>query len=156
MPKPKIFLGTDHAGFKLKEEIKKFLQKEGYKTEDQGAYSYNEQDDYPDFICKAAKKVSETPNSRGIIFGGSGQGEAIAANKVKGIRAALYYGHDKEIINLSRMHNDANMLSLGARFVSKKEAIEAIELWLSTSFMNEERHRRRIAKISKIEEKLCK
>lgn len=156
MPKPKIFLATDHAGFELKEEIKKFLQKEGYATEDQGAYSYNQEDDYPDFICKAAKKVSETPNSRGIIFGGSGQGEAIAANKVKGIRAALYYGHDKEIIALSRMHNDANILSLGARFVSEKDAIRAVKLWLSTPFANEERHKRRIAKISKIEEKQCK
>ncbi len=156
MPKPKIFLATDHAGFELKEEIKKFLQKEGYKAEDQGAYSYNQEDDYPDFIFKAAKKVSETPNSKGIIFGGSGQGEAITANKVKGIRAAVYYGHAKEIITLSRMHNDANMLSFGARFVSKKDAVDAVKLWLSTSFTNEERHKRRIAKISKIEEKPCK
>ncbi len=155
MPKPTIFLGTDHAGFELKEEIKKYLEKEGYKVEDRGAYSYDEQDDYPEFIFKAAKKVSETPGSRGIVFGGSGQGEAIVANKVPGIRAAVYYGNI-EIITLSRAHNDANILSIGARFVSKKEAIDAVKSWLSTSFLNEERHKRRINQISKIEEKLCK
>ena len=156
MPKPKIFLATDHAGFELKEEIKKYLKKEGYEVDDQGAFSYNENDNYPEFIYKAAKKVSENPNSKGIIFGGSGQGEAIAANKVKGIRAALYYGKNPEIVNLSRAHNDANVLSLGARFVSKKEAIESVRLWLSTSFSNEERHKRRIRQISKIGEKQCK
>ena len=155
MPKPTIFLGTDHAGFELKEEIKKFLEKEGYKVGDKGAYSYNEQDDYPKFIFKAAKKVSETPNSKGIIFGGSGQGEAIVANKVPGIRAAVFYGN-KEIIKLSRIHNDANILSIGARFVSKKEAIDAVKSWLSISFSNEERHKRRNNQIKKIEEKLCK
>lgn len=151
MPKQKIFLGTDHAGFELKEHIKNFLEKEGYDAEDQGAYSYDENDDYPEFIYKAAKKVSENPGSRGIIFGGSGQGEAIAANKVKGIRAALYYGHKLEIIKLSRTHNDANILSLGARFLSKNWAIEAVKIWLQTPFDDEERHKRRIKQISKIE-----
>ena len=155
MPKPKIFLGTDHAGFELKEEIKKSLQKEGYKVEDQGAFSYDEKDDYPEFIFKAAKKVSENQGSKGIIFGGSGQGEAIVANKVPGIRAVVYYGN-KDVITLSRAHNDANILSIGARFVSKKEAIGAVKSWLSTSFSNEERHKRRIYQISKVEEKLCK
>lgn len=156
MPKPKIFLATDHAGFELKEEIKKYLKKEGYEADDQGAFSYNESDDYPEFIYKAAKKVSETPNSKGIIFGGSGQGEAITANKVPGIRAALFYGKTHEIVKLSRAHNDANILSIGARFVGKKEAVEAVRLWLSTPFSNEERHKRRIRQISKIEEKQCK
>src|SRR3989344_3739623 len=143
MPKPKIFLAADHAGFELKEEIKKYLKKDGYEVDDHGAFSYNRSDDYPEFIYKAAKKVSETPNSKGIIFGGSGQGEAIAANKVPGIRAAVFYGN-KEIIKLSRIHNDANILSIGARFVSKKEAIDAVKSWLSISFSNEERHKRRI------------
>ena len=156
MPKPKIFLGTDHAGFELKEEIKKYLKKEGYEVDDQGAFSYNESDDYPEFIYKAAKKVSETQKSKGIIFGGSGQGEAIAANKVPGIRAALYYGKSPEIVKLSRAHNDSNILSLGARFVAKKEAIGAVKLWLSTPFSSEERHKRRVRQISKIEEKKCK
>ena len=156
MPKPKIFLAADHAGFELKEEIKKYLKKDGYEVDDHGAFSYNRSDDYPEFIYKAAKKVSETPNSKGIIFGGSGQGEAIAANKIRGIRAALYYGKNPEIVRLSRAHNDANVLSLGARFVAKKEAIEAVRLWLSTPFSNEERHKRRVRQVSKIEETLCK
>ena len=156
MKKPKIFLGADHAGFELKEEIKNFLAKQCYEVEDMGAYSYNENDNYPEFVCKAAKKVSENPGSKGIIFGGSGQGEAIAANKVKGIRAALFYGNNMDIVTLSRAHNDANILSLGARFLNKKEATEAVRLWLSTEFSKEERHNRRIKQISKIEEKQCK
>ena len=155
MKKPKIIRASDHAGVALKSAIIFYLKKSGYDAEDMGAKSFDKDDDYPDFIMPAAKKVARE-KCLGIIFGSSGQGEAIASNKVKGIRAALYYGSNPEIIRLSRMHNDSNILSLGARFVSKKEAIEAIELWLSTSFMNEERHRRRIAKISKIEEKLCK
>lgn len=154
--KLKIFLGTDHAGFKLKEAIKEFLLGEGYEVDDQGAYSYNEDDDYPEFIFKTAKKVAKTPNSKGIIFGGSGQGEAIVANKITGIRAALYYGSKIEIVRISRLHNDTNILSLGARFISKKEAIEAVKAWLSTDFDNEGRHKRRINQISKIEERLCK
>lgn len=147
----KIVLGTDHAGFKLKEEIKKFLIKEGYKVDDQGAHSYNADDDYPKFIVAAAKKVAKNPKSRGIIFGASGQGEAIAANKVKGIRAALYYGQNMDIVKLSRTHNDSNILSLGARFLAEKQAIEAVKIWLKTDFSNEERHKRRIKQISKLE-----
>lgn len=154
--KPKIFLGSDHAGFNLKEAIKKFLIEEGYEVDDRGASSYNPNDDYPEFICKAAKKVAQNPDSKGIIFGGSGQGEAIVANKLKGIRAALYYGSNLDILNLSRIHNDTNMLSLGARFLTEKQAIEAVKLWLNTGFSNEERHKRRVKQISQIEEKICK
>jgi|TARA_Y100000310_G_scaffold137574_1_gene136517 ribose 5-phosphate isomerase B len=146
----KIILAADHAGFELKEEIKKFLIKEGFEMEDKGAHSYNAKDDYTDFVFEAAKKVSADKNSRGIIFGASGQGEAIAANKVKGIRAALYYGQNMEIVKLSRTHNNANILSLGARFLKKEEAIKAIKLWLKTEFSNEERHIRRVKKISEI------
>ena len=147
--KQKIFLGSDHAGYNLKEEIKKYLQKEGYDVEDKGAYSLNPKDDYPDFIFPVAKEVAKNPNSRGIIFGASGQGEAIAANKIKGIRAALYYGSNLEIVKLSRIHNDSNMLSLGARFINKKEALEAVKLWLDTGFSNEEKHMNRIKKLDK-------
>ena len=147
----KIFLGSDHAGLELKEHIKKYLQKSGMKVEDKGAHKFNPHDDYPDFIVPVAKKVAEDPiNSRGIIFGASGQGEAIAANKVKGIRAAIYYGGDIEIVKLSRTHNNANILSLGARFLAKEEAVKAVKLWLDTDFSNEPRHIRRIKKISKI------
>jgi ribose 5-phosphate isomerase B len=148
--KPTIALGSDHAGFELKEHIKQFLSSKGYTIVDKGAHSYDEQDDYPDFIVPAAKEVAKSPDkTKGIIFGGSGQGEAIAANRVKGVRAALYYGKDLEIVKLSRTHNNANILSLGARFVNSKKAEEAVMLWLSTPFDTAERHSRRIAKIDK-------
>ncbi len=151
MKSQKIFLGADHAGFELKEHVKNYLLRLGMKVEDKGAYKFDLQDDYPDFIVPVAKKVAEDPaNNKGIIFGASGQGEAIAANKIKGIRAALYYGGNTEIIKLSRTHNDANILSLGTRFLSEEEAIEAIKIWLGTDFSNEARHARRIKKISKI------
>ena len=149
--KPKIILGSDHAGFRLKEAVKEFLRKAGYEVEDVGADSYDAEDDYPDFIYKAAFRVAKDKQSKGIVFGGSGQGEAIAANKVKGIRAALYYGKNMEIVELSRTHNDANVLSLGARFLTEKDAIKAIKIWLNTPFSNKERHLRRIKKISKLE-----
>ena len=145
----KIILATDHAGFKLKEEIKEYLVDAGMEVEDMGAYTLNPPDDYPDFIVPAAKKVAKD-QSRGIIFGASGQGEAIAANKVKGIRAALYYGKNMEIVKLSRTHNNTNILSLGAKYLTKEETIEAIKIWLKTNFSNEERHRRRIKKISNL------
>ena len=156
MKKIKIFLAADHAGFKLKEEIKKYLKKLNYEVEDEGAYSFSPNDDYHDFIAKAAKKVAQNPNSKGIIFGGSGQGEAIVANKFKGIRAAVFYGKNLDIIKLSKIHNDANILSIGARFTTKKHAIEAVKLWLSTDFSNESRHSRRIKKIKNLEKKLYK
>lgn len=146
----KIFLGADHAGFELKKHVKKYLIKSGIQVEDEGAHKLDTQDDYPDFILPVAKKVAKSPNNRGIIFGASGQGEAIAANKIKGIRAALYYGGNIEIVKLSRTHNNSNILSLGARFLTKEEAIKAIKIWLNTDFSNELRHKRRINKINKI------
>ena len=153
----KIILGSDHAGFELKEEVKNFLIKLGFKVEDKGAHNLNSQDDYPKFILSAAKCVAEDlKNNLGIIFGGSGQGEAIVANKVPGVRAAVYYGSKMDIVKLSRTHNDANILSLGARFLNKKEALEAVKLWLNTDFSKEERHQRRIEQIHEIEEKTCK
>ena len=144
---PKIFLATDHAGFELKEKIKEYLVKSGYEVHDHGAHSYDKNDDYPDFVIPAAKNVAKNPNSMGIIFGASGQGEAIAANRIKGIRAALYYGGNLEIVELSRTHNNANVLSLGARFLSNEEAVKAVRLWLDTGFSSGERHIRRIKKI---------
>ena len=143
----KIFLGADHAGFELKEHVKKYLMQSGMQVEDEGAHKLDAQDDYPDFVIPVAKKVAKNPNSRGIISGASGQGEAIAANKIKGIRAALYYGGNIEIVKLSRTHNNSNILSLGARFLTKEEAIEAVKIWLKTGFSNEPRHMRRIKKI---------
>ncbi|MBI3026724.1 RpiB/LacA/LacB family sugar-phosphate isomerase [Candidatus Woesearchaeota archaeon] len=151
MKTKKIFLGADHAGFELKRHVKEYLQNLGIKVEDKGAYSYNKDDDYPDFIAPVAKKVAEdNTNNKGIIFGASGQGEAIAANRIKGVRAAIYYGGNLKIVRLSRTHNNANILSLGARFLSKEEAVEAVKVWLDAEFSNEIRHARRIKKIDKI------
>ena len=146
-----IYLATDHAGFELKEEIKKFLVGEGYKVEDFGALNLDPEDDYPDFISKAAEAVSKDPQSKGIILGGSGQGEAIVANKFPNIRAAVYYGYETQIPELTRQHNDSNILSLGARFLSVNEALTAVKLFLETPFSNQERHVRRIEKIKNIE-----
>ena len=148
--KRKIFLGADHAGFELKEQVKKYLLKQGFIVEDKGSHSFNADDDYPDFIFPVAKIVAKEQKHKGIIFGASGQGEAVVANKVKGIRAAVYYGGNLDIVKLSRTHNDANILSLGARFLTKEEAVEAVKMWLETSFNNESRHIRRIKKINKV------
>ena len=144
----KIFLGSDHAGFELKEKIKEFLTQKGLEVIDKGAFELNPEDDYADFVIPVAEEVAKDPeNARGIILGGSGQGEAMAANKVKGIRAAVFYGSSLDIITLSRQHNNANILSLGARFIKETEAIEAVELWLETKFSGDERHKRRLEKI---------
>lgn len=146
----KIYLGTDHAGFALKEKLKKYLLEEGYEAEDMGADHLDDQDDYPDFIRPVARAVASDPErSRGIVLGGSGQGEAMVANRISGVRAAVYYGGDKEIVILSREHNDANILSLGARFLTDEEAKSVVKLWLKTPFPGEGRHQRRIDKIDK-------
>ena len=141
-----IHIATDHAGLELKEKVKSYLSKLDYEVVDHGAYEYDALDDYPDFIFPCAEAVSNDPNSKGIILGGSGQGEAMAANRVKGVRAAVFYNGPDEIIKLSRQHNDANVLSLGARFMSDQEMYKIIELWLSTDFESG-RHKRRIEKI---------
>ena len=146
----KIYLATDHAGFELKEKLKGYLQSEGYEIEDFGAHQFDKEDDYPDFISKAAEAVSKYPNSKAIILGGSGQGEAMVANKFPNVRAVVYYGN-MEMIPLTRQHNDANILSLGARFLNEDEAKKAVKLWLETPFTDEDRHKRRIEKINKLE-----
>ena len=150
-----IYLGADHAGFELKEEIKKYLTEQGKGVEDLGAFELNQEDDYPDFVIPVAKKVAlrqaqGESDAVGIVLGGSGQGEAIAANRTKGVRAALYYGGDMEIVRLSRAHNNANVLSLGARFLTKEQALDAVKLWLETPF-EAGHHTRRIQKLEEIE-----
>ena len=140
-----IVLATDHAGFELKEHVKKFLSEKGFEIKDFGALEYDALDDYPDFIIPAAKFISEH-KLIGIIFGGSGQGEAMAANRIKGIRAAVFYDGPDDIIELSKLHNNANILSIGARFVSKQKSEEIINLWLSTDF-EKGRHQKRIDKL---------
>jgi ribose 5-phosphate isomerase B len=146
--KLKIFFAADHAGFEMKNALMEYVKELGYETEDCGAYELNLEDDYPEFIKKAAQKVSEnSENNKAIILGGSGQGEAIVANRFQNIRATVFYGGPKYIITLSREHNDANILSLGAKFISLDEAKEAVKLWLETAFSGEERHQRRIESI---------
>lgn len=144
---PKIFIGTDHAGFELKEALVTFLRAHGHEVEDFGAHSFEALDDYPDFIRPVAEAVAGDSRARGIILGGSGQGEAMCANRVKGARAAVYYGGIVDIAILSREHNDANILSLGARFIETEEAKEVVRVWLATPFSSEEKHARRIKKL---------
>ena len=148
-----IYLATDHAGYYLKERCKFFLEQKGYKVKDMGAFEYQKEDDYPDFISKAANSVSKNPEkSLAIIFGGSGQGEAIVANRFKNVRACVYYGYQKEIISLARQHNNANVLSIGAFFVKEKEMLELVSDFLDTDFSEKRRHKRRILKIEKYPE----
>jgi len=142
----KIYIASDHAGFALKEELKTYLEDLSYTVEDVGNSVLDNQDDYSDFVVPAAKAVAENPGSLGIVIGGSGQGEAIAANKVKGIRAAVIY--DEYSAKMSRMDNDANVASLGARTMSTEQAKELVKLWLQTEFSHEERHQRRIEKLN--------
>ncbi|MDD4988856.1 MAG: RpiB/LacA/LacB family sugar-phosphate isomerase [Candidatus Pacebacteria bacterium] len=144
----KIYIGSDHAGFELKNALIPFIEKLGYEVIDCGAKTLDPKDDYPDYILPVAKAVGEDlKDSKGIVIGGSGEGEAIAANKILGIRAAEYYGGNLEIVKLSREHNDANIFSLGARFINEKDAKEAVKLWLSTPFSGDARHVRRIKEI---------
>lgn len=143
----KIYIGADHAGYDLKETLKPFLTGLGYIVEDKGAHTRDLTDDYPDFIIPVARAVAEDPDSRGIIIGGSGQGEAIAANRLRGVRACVVYSLNLPMIRVTREHNNANILSLGARFLSDEEAQAVVELWLDTQFTGEERHTRRIKKL---------
>ncbi len=165
----KVYLATDHAGFALKEIIKPLLIEKGYSVEDCGAFSFQPEDDYPDFIAKAAEAVAKNAEDRAIIFGGSGQAEAMTANKFPHVRAAVFYSpvlpvgaadvagrmsnDPYEMIRLTREHNNANVLSLGARFLSADEAQQAVILWLQTPFSNDVRHVRRIEKMHEIEKK---
>ena len=142
----KIHLATDHAGLELKNIIKEHLENQGHDVIDHGAHEYDALDDYPDFIFPCAKAVAADPKSRGIILGGSGQGEAMTANRVKGVRAAVFYNGPEEIVKLSREHNNANILSLGARFMNQAEIYDVIEMWLDEPFEGG-RHQRRIEKL---------
>lgn len=192
-----IYLASDHRGYNLKEKIKDWLDQWGYEFQDMGAFEYDPNDDYPDFVHKAAEAVANDPErSRGIILGGSGQGEAMVANRYKNIRAVVYYGPscvpsslktsayapsfaegyggqskasadrpgeqgkateeqgttDKkdEIIKLSRQHNNSNILSLGASFLSEEEARRAIKEWLEVPFSGDARHIRRLEKLNSL------
>lgn len=162
----KIALATDHTGFEQLKDLKEYLESLGHECEDYGPQSLNINDDYPDFIFRAAKAVAQGECERGLILGGSGQGEAMAANRLKGVRCAVFYGpavvgriidvngrvssSPYEIVKLSREHNNANMLSLAARFVSLLDMKQVVKLWLETPFTEQPRHVRRIDKLDRL------
>ena len=151
-----IYLGADHAGFELKEKVKDYLKQKGLEVEDLGAHTLDKNDDYPDYAKAVADKVAADPSAKGILLCGSAEGICIAANKIKGIRAVAVW--TTMSARLSREHNDANVLCLsGGQTLtpipgtSFEDAKEIIDTWLSTSFSGEERHLRRINKISALE-----
>lgn len=145
----RVYVGTDHAGYELKTHVVTFLAKEGYEVIDVGPFEYDADDDYPAFCIDAASRVVADPGSLGVVIGGSGNGEQIAANKVVGVRAALAWS--RETARLAREHNDANVIGIGARQHTLDEATEIILEFLRTSFSGNERHQRRINQISDYE-----
>ena len=146
----KIHIGCDHAGFEVKEKLVSYLKEKNHEVIDHGAHIYDAQDDYPLFCFLAAQNTAKDKSSLGIVLGGSGNGEQIAANKVKGIRAALVWS--KEIAVLAREHNNANVISLGGRMHSEEFCLELVDTFINTPFTNDERHVRRIGLMSKYEE----
>ncbi|WP_433335299.1 ribose-5-phosphate isomerase [Spirillospora sp. CA-294931] len=145
----RVFLGCDHAGFELKEHLVSWLKDNGHEAVDCGALVYDAVDDYPPFVLRAAERTAAEPGALGIVIGGSGNGEAIAANKVRGVRAALVWSDDTA--TLAREHNDANVISLGARQHDLATATRFVELFLATSYSDEARHTRRIDMLSAYE-----
>jgi len=145
----KVYLASDHAGFNLKEKIKDYLKTQNIEIEDCGAFSFTPGDDYPDFIGKAAEKVSENPDDFAIVFGKSGAGEEIVANKFRNVRAVLGFSEDN--VKLAREDNNANVLSLGSQFENLEQAKNLVSLFLNTSFSNNPRHIRRVKEIKEIE-----
>ncbi len=154
----KIILASDHAGFELKATLKTHLEDLGYSVLDVGAHSLVPEDDFPVYVSAGAMKVAEdlSGNTKAIVIGGSGQGEAMMANRFPGVRASVWYGggvssSGLDIIKLSREHNDANILAIGARFVTSDEAKQAVEKWLTTFFSGIEKYQRRNEEIDSIE-----
>jgi ribose 5-phosphate isomerase B len=145
----RVHLGSDHAGFELKGRLVERLVELGHEPIDHGPKEYDAVDDYPPFVLRAAEGVAQDPGSMGIVIGGSGNGEAIAANKVKGIRCAL--AHSEVTARLGREHNDANVVSVGARMHDEATAIRLVEAFLETPYSGEERHTRRIEMLSAYE-----
>lgn len=142
----KIHLGCDHAGFELKEKVAIHLKNKGHEVIDHGAKKFNAVDDYPVFCFLAAQAAAKDPSSLAIVIGGSGNGEQISANKIKGVRAALAWS--AETAKLAREHNNANVMGLGGRMHSEFESLAIIDAFIDTVFSNEERHVRRINQIS--------
>jgi len=146
----RLHIGSDHAGLELKNELLAHLVNKGHDVTDHGPYEYDALDDYPDFCIPAAQAVAKDPTSLGVVIGGSGNGEQISANKVKGIRAVLAWSI--ETAKLGREHNNANVVSIGGRMHSIDQCKEIIDTFIATPFSNDERHIRRINKMSKFEE----
>lgn len=160
-----VYFAADHAGFALKQSLLNAVRGWGYDVEDCGVARLEPQDDYPDIVAAAAKRLSADVKkgieSRAVLIGASGQGEAMAANRFRGVRCAVYYGspkraqedasgHALDIVQSSRAHNDANALSIGARFLEEGEAIEAVKKWLEYGFSREDRHARRIRRLDEL------
>jgi ribose 5-phosphate isomerase B len=145
----RVYLGSDHAGFELKTRLIAWLGEAGHEPVDCGPESYRPDDDYPVYVMRAARDVADDPGSLGIVIGGSGNGEQIAANKIPGIRAALAW--TEETARLARQHNDANVLSLGARMYPIDDAVSFAKVFVETPFSGEQRHARRLAMIADFE-----
>lgn len=154
----KIFIGTDHAGYVLKEKLIKFLHGNGHEVVDKGAFEYDENDDYPDFVIPVAREVAKDPeNLRGIVLGATGEAEAVVANKFPHIRAVAYYGKLKSVVDenadvlaRSRDHNNSNVLCLGASYLTEDTMMSAVGVWLNTPYGKAERSIRRLGKIDAI------
>jgi len=147
--KSRVYIGSDHAGFYTKEKTKSYLMSRGFEVKDVGAFELNKEDDYPDFAFKLGEKVIRDKGAKGILICGSGEGMAIAANKVKGIRAAAVY--DSYSAKMSRQDNDTNVLALNGRKFSFTKVKKIVDIWLFTEFSNLPRHKRRIKKIAQYE-----
>lgn len=145
----RVYLGSDHAGYELKAALVRWLASAGHQAVDCGPAGYDAGDDYPPYVMRAAHAVAADPDSLGIVIGGSGNGEQIAANKIRGIRAAVAW--TEETARLSRLHNDANVLSLGARMYPAEDAVEFARVFVETSFSGESRHARRLQMIADYE-----
>lgn len=145
----RVYLGSDHAGFELKNHLVKHLADQGHEVTDVGPHAYDAADDYPPFCVEAARRVAEDEGSLGIVIGGSGNGEQIAANKVKGIRAGLAWS--VETAQLTRQHNHAQVMGLGARMHTVEEATAIVEAFLATEVDTDERHSRRVQQLSDYE-----
>ena len=152
-----IYIAADHAGYGLKEVLVPYLKTQGHEVRDLGAHEYNETDDYPDFAIPLAKEISKNPYARGILVGAIGEAEAIVANKFPRVRAMVYYGRSKTVVDdeadvllRSRMHTDANVLCLAGRYLTEESMTEAVNIFLATPASKEEKYMRRLAKIDAI------
>ncbi|WP_327047142.1 ribose-5-phosphate isomerase [Microbispora sp. NBC_01189] len=145
----RVYIGADHAGYELKNHLVSWLKEQGHDVEDCGPHVYDAEDDYPPFVLRAAQGVVAAEGSLGVVIGGSGNGEQIAANKVRGVRAALAWSEDTA--RLAREHNDANVIGIGARMHTPEEAARFVEVFLGTAFSGAERHARRIRQLAEYE-----